>query len=59
MCYRVNDYVYVRADVTTSATLSGWQSIFVWGGGDGVCGVTGAAGMLFGISEGKIFLGPS
>jgi hypothetical protein len=58
---RVNDYVYVRADVTTSTTLSGLQSIFVWGGGDGGCGVTGAAGMLFGIWDdglgGKIFLG--
>ena len=54
---RVNDYVYVRADVTTSTTLSGLQSIFVWGGGDGGCADTGAAGMLFGIWEGKIFLG--
>ena len=54
---RVNDYVYVRADVTTSATLSGWQNLFYWGGEGNCDGATGVGGMLFGLTDGQISFG--
>ena len=54
---RVNDYVYVRANVTTSDALSGLQNLFYWGGEGSCGGATGVGGMLFGLTDGQISFG--
>lgn len=52
---RDNKYVYVRFDATTDSSFSGYQDLFLWGGGyatNGHC-----YGLFAGFRDGELFLG--